>query len=114
MKLSSFRAPFSATLWNKLGRFQEVAQPPDGFLLDSREHFLPLLAGLVDLREHDAVMLQDLIREQVHPLRQILVEDKAQDVVPELIRAHLPAQRVGDVPELGLQGLLGVVGHCSP
>jgi hypothetical protein len=56
-------------------------------------------------------VLQDLIGEQVHPLGEVFVEDEAEDVVAELIRAHLPAQGVGDVPELGLEDLLGVVGH---
>jgi hypothetical protein len=31
--------------------------------------------------------------------------------MPELIRPHLPAQRVGDVPEPGVEGLFCVVGH---
>ena len=56
-------------------------------------------------------VLQDLIREEVHPLGQILVENEAQDVMSELICAHFPAQSIGDVPELGLAGLFGVVGH---
>ena len=56
-------------------------------------------------------MLQDLIREQMHSLGEVFVEDEAQDVVPELIRPHFASQRVGDIPELGLEGLLGVVGH---
>lgn len=104
--LALFRGPVK-----QLGRFQEVAQPPDGFLLDGREHFLALLLGLVDLVELDAVVLQDLIREKVHPLGEVFLKDEAEDVVPELIRAHLPAQGVGDVPELSLERLFGVVRH---
>jgi hypothetical protein len=95
----------------QLGRFQEVPQPPDGFLMDGGEHFLAIRRGFVDLVEPDAVVLQDFIREEVHPLGQILVKDEAQDVVPKLIRPHLPAQSVGDVPELSLERLSGVVGH---
>ena len=44
-------------LVEELGRFQEVAQPPDGFLLDGGEHRLALLRGFVDLVELDAVVL---------------------------------------------------------
>jgi len=56
-------------------------------------------------------VLQDVVREEVHPLGEILVEDEAEDVVPELIRAHFPPQGVGDVPELGLELLLVVFRH---
>jgi hypothetical protein len=48
----------------------------------------------------------------VHPLGEVFVEDEAEDVVSELIRPHLPPQGVGDVPELGLKGLLVVFGHA--
>ena len=68
-------------------------------------------AGLVDGTEPDAVVLQDVVREEVHPLGEILVEDEAEDVVPELIRPHFPPQGVGDIPELGLELLLVVFGH---
>jgi len=98
-------------LVEEFGGLEEVAQPPDGFLLNGGEHFLPVRAGLIDGVELDPVVLQNLIREEVHPLGEILVEDEAEDVVPKLISPHLPPQSVGDVPELGLEGFLVVFGH---
>jgi hypothetical protein len=104
--------PLFRDLVEQFGRFQEIAEALDGFFLDGGEHFLALFLGLVDLVELDAVVLQDLIGEEVHPLGEVFVEDEAEDVVAELIRAHLAAQGVGDVPELGLELFLGVVGHA--
>ncbi len=54
-------------------------------------------------------MLQDVIREKVHPLGEVFVEDEAQYVVPELICPHLPAQGVGNIPELDLELFFCVV-----
>jgi len=56
-------------------------------------------------------VLQDLIGEEVHALGEILVEDEAEDVVPEFVGTHLTAQGIGDVPELSLELLLVVFGH---
>ena len=95
----------------EFGGLKEVAEPPHGFLPDGIEHFLSVRAGLGDGVEADPVVLQDVIGEEVHPLGEILVEDEAEDVVPELIRPHFPPQGVGDVPELGLELLLVVFGH---
>ena len=71
-----------------------------------------LRLGLIQLGKGHAVVLQDVIGDEVDALGEVFVEDGAQDVVPELIRPHLPTQRVGDVPELGLEGLLVVFGHA--
>ena len=70
-----------------------------------------LRRGLIQLGKGDAVVLQDVIREEVDAFGEVFVEDEAQDVVPELIRPHLSTQRVGNVPELGVEGLFRVVGH---
>ena len=103
--------PFLRHAVKQLRRLQEVAQTLHRLLFDGLQHGLSLGRLFVQLGKGDAVVLQDLIREEVDALGEVFVEDKAQDVVPELIRPHLPAQRVGDVPELGLQILLRVVGH---
>lgn len=36
----------------------------------------------------------------MHLLAEILVEDKAKDIIPEVIGVHLAPEGVGDVPEL--------------
>ena len=70
-----------------------------------------LRLGLIQLGKGHTVVLQDVIGEEVDAFGEVFVEDEAQDVVPELIRPHLSTQRVGDVPELGVEGLFRVVGH---
>ena len=42
----------------------------------------------------------------MYTLGQILVENKTQHVIAELIRAHFAAHGVGNVPKLGLQRFL--------
>jgi hypothetical protein len=101
---------FFCDLAEQLGRLEEIAEPTNGFFLDRRQRLLAVLRALINLVERDPVMLQDLIGEQVHLLRKIFVEDKAQDVVPELIRPHLSPQSVRNIPKLGLK-LLFRVGH---
>ena len=54
-------------------------------------------------RETRILRAEDHIRVGVHTLGQVFVEDEAQDVVPELVRPHLPAKLVRDVPQLLLQ-----------
>ena len=64
-----------------------------------------------DLVVGDAVRVQDLVGIEFHLLAEVLVEDEAEDVVAKVVRAHLAAQGVGDVPEGGFEFLLG--GHGS-
>jgi hypothetical protein len=44
--------------------------------------------------------VQDLICIGVHLLAEVLVEDKSQYIITEVISAHLAPEGVGDVPEL--------------
>jgi len=47
----------------------------------------------------------------VHFIAQVFVEDKSQDIIPEVIGAHLATQGIGDVPELLFEVLFVIVGH---
>ncbi len=103
--------PFLRHAVKQLRRLQEVAQTLHRLFFDGLQHLFALGGLFIQLGKGDAVVFQDLIREEVNALGEVFVEDEAQDVVPELIRPHLPTQRVGDVPELGVEGLFCVVGH---
>jgi hypothetical protein len=61
----------------QLGRFQEITEPGDGFFGDGGEQFPPAFAVLVDAFVDVAIVLQDLIGEEVHPLREVFVENEA-------------------------------------
>ena len=78
-----------SNLAEQLGRLQKVAKAFDGFFLDRRKHFIPVLRFLLDLIEGDPVVLENLIGEQMHPLGEVLVENEAEDVIAKFIRAHL-------------------------
>jgi hypothetical protein len=47
----------------------------------------------------------------VHPFAQVLVKNKPQNIIPEIIRPHFSPQGVGNVPELLFQFLLAVIRH---
>ena len=83
-------------------------------LLGGLQHLFALGGLFIQFGKGDAVVLQDLIREEVDALGEVFVEDEAQDVVPELIRPQFHTQRVGGVPELGVESLFCVVGHWWP
>lgn len=100
-------SPLFRQLVKQLGRFREVAQSTDGFFLNGSPHLLASHGAFVDLVKLDTVVLQNLIREQLHAFRQILVEDEAKDAVPEFIGPRLSSQSVGDVSKLGLKLFLG-------
>ena len=51
--------------------------------------------------EGDTIILQDLICEEMHPPREILIENKAENVVTEFIRTHFSSQGVSDIPKTG-------------
>lgn len=85
-----------------------ITEPLDGFLPDGLEQSGTLFRGFIDKVELDTVVFQDLIREEVHPLGEVFVEDEAEDVVAELVGSHFTPEGVGDVPKLGLEGLLVV------
>ena len=95
----------------QLRRLQEIAEPIDGRLLDVDEHLLPRGRGLVYIVEGEAVVFEDLIREEMHSLGEVFVENEAENVVAKFIGPHLSTQGIGDFPELALQDLLVVFGH---
>ena len=47
----------------------------------------------------------------MYPLGEVFVEDETEDVVAKLIRAHLAAECIRNVPEFGLEFLFVVFGH---
>ena len=95
----------------EFGGLEEVAKAAHGFLLNSGEHVVAFAGVFVDGVEGDAIVYEDLVREEMHALGEILVEDEAEDVVAEFISTHLSAQGVRDVPESGFEVLFVVFGH---
>ena len=52
------------------------------------------------LRLGDSIGFQDYVGIQIHLCTEVLVKDKAQYIISEVIGTHFPAQGVGDVPQL--------------
>ena len=94
MKLSALLPASLCQLVEELRGLEEVTKAPDRFFLDGVEHFLAFSAAFIDGIEGDSVVLKNLISEKMHPLREILVENKAKDVIAKVIGTHLSSAKV--------------------
>lgn len=70
---------------------------------DSIQIGLSLFGSFVKISEINLVRFQHRIGIKMEPFGQIIVEDEPENIIAKLIRIHLAAQGVGNIPKLLLQ-----------
>ena len=95
--------PALSNLTEQFGGFQEIAQLLNRFLAHRFQHRIAAVGAFAHVQILNTVLHQNAVGIAVHLFGEVFVENEAQNVVAELVRIHLAAQRVRNIPKLLLQ-----------